>query len=126
MTFGALRRERSRLQPEVPVHGIIWHACTGTGTGTALALALALALLLTVMLTAMSALALSVKAAMLEADLRHAFRWEDGQGRLRWWSVERVGQVRGQDGMEGDGRGGGGMASSSVAGVPVEEGGLRG
>lgn len=99
-----------------------WH-CTVLHC-TALALALALALLLTVMLTAMSALALSVKAAMLEADLRHAFRWEDGQGRLRWWSVERVGQVRGQDGMEGDGRGG--MASSSVAGVPVEEGGLRG
>lgn len=56
-----------------------WH-CTVLHC-TALALALALALLLTVMLTAMSALALSVKAAMLEADLRHAFRWEDGQDR---------------------------------------------
>lgn len=70
------------------------------------ALALALALLLTVMLTAMSALALSVKAAMLEADLRHAFRWEDGQGRLRaegrWWSESDRSEARmGWKGMEG-------------------------
>lgn len=75
---------------------------------TALALALALALLLTVMLTAMSALALSVKAAMLEADLRHAFRWEDGQGRLRaegrWWSESDRSEARmGWKGMEGEG-----------------------
>lgn len=98
-----------------------WH-CTVLQC-TALALALALALLLTVMLTAMSALALSVKAAMLEADLRHAFRWEDGQGRLRGGGgASRTGQRPGWDGRGWKG----GMASSSVAGVPVEEGGLRG
>lgn len=73
---------------------------------TALALALALALLLTVMLTAMSALALSVKAAMMEADLRHAFSWEDGQGRLRaegrWWSESDRSEARmGWKGREG-------------------------
>lgn len=101
-----------------------WH-CTVLHC-TALALALALALLLTVMLTAMSALALSVKAAMLEADLRHAFRWEDGQGRLRGGGgASRTGQRPGWDGRGWKGREGG-MASSSVAGVPVEEGGLRG
>lgn len=66
------------------------------------ALALALALLLTVMLTAMSALALSVKAAMLEADLRHAFRWEDGQAEGRWWSESDRSEARmGWKGMEG-------------------------
>lgn len=75
-----------------------WHC-------TALALALALALLLTVMLTAMSALALSVKAAMLEADLRHAFRWEDGQGRLRGGGgASRTGQRPGWDGRGWKGR----------------------
>lgn len=62
------------------------------------------------MLTAMSALALSVKAAMLEADLRHAFRWEDGQGRLRGgggaWSVSDRSEARmGWKGMEGEGEG---------------------
>lgn len=76
-----------------------------TALALALALALAFALLLTVMLTAMSALALSVKAAMLEADLRHAFRWEDGQGRLRGGGgASRTGQRPGWDGRGWKGR----------------------
>lgn len=76
-------------------------------TALVLALALAFALLLTVMLTAMSALALSVKAAMLEADLRHAFRWQDGQGRLRGGGgASRTGQRPGWDGRGWKGRDG--------------------